>query len=91
MNPEPARELTGVWRQLASETAAPQLRADQFDCMTAYGVAQPVEVGDLVVRPGDVDYDLILVESGWIEILSPAIGDEPESADYQRSCATRER
>jgi thioredoxin reductase (NADPH) len=47
--------------------------------MTAYGVAQPVEVGDIVVRPGDVDYDLILVESGWIEILSPAIGDEPES------------
>ncbi|HSZ31622.1 MAG TPA: FAD-dependent oxidoreductase [Pseudonocardiaceae bacterium] len=47
--------------------------------MTAYGVAQPVEVGDIVVRPGDGDYDLILVESGWIEILSPAIGDEPES------------
>ena len=47
--------------------------------MTAYGVAQPVEVGDIVVRPGDVDYDLMLVESGWIEILSPAIGDEPES------------
>ena len=51
MNPEPARELTGVSRQLASETAAPQLSADQFDRMTAYGVAQPVEVGDIVVRP----------------------------------------
>jgi thioredoxin reductase (NADPH) len=79
MNPEAARELTGVSRQWASETAAPQLGADQFDRMTAYGVAQPVEVGDIIVRPGDVDYDLILVESGRIEILSPAIGDEPES------------
>jgi len=79
MSPDPARELTGVSRPLASGTAVPQLSADQFDRMTAYGVAQPVEVGDIVVRPGDVDYDLILVESGWIEILSPAIGDEPES------------
>jgi thioredoxin reductase (NADPH) len=79
MNPEPARELPGASRPLASGTAVPQLSADQFDRMTAYGVAQPVEVGDIVVRPGDVDYDLILVESGWIEILSPAIGDEPES------------
>ena len=79
MNPEPARGLTGASPALASGTAVPQLSADQFDRMTAYGVAQPVEVGDIVVRPGDVDYDLILVESGWIEILSPAIGDEPES------------
>jgi thioredoxin reductase (NADPH) len=79
MNLDPTWEPTGVSRPLASATAVPQLSADQFDRMTAYGVAQPVEVGDIVVRPGDVDYDLILVESGWIEILSPAIGDEPES------------
>jgi hypothetical protein len=39
-------------------------------------MARPVQVGDVVFGPGDVDYDLILVESGWIEILSPAIGDE---------------
>jgi thioredoxin reductase (NADPH) len=79
MNTEPARDLTGASPAFASGTAVPQLSQDQFDRMTAYGVAQPVEVGDIVVRPGDVDYDLILVESGWIEILSPAIGDEPES------------
>ena len=79
MNTEPAREPTGASPALASGAAVPQLSADQFDRMTAYGVAQPVEVGDIVVRPGDVDYDLMLVESGWIEILSPAIGDEPES------------
>src|ERR1700722_9203337 len=79
MNTEPAREPTGASPALASGAAVPQLSADQFDRMTAYGVAQPVDVGDIVVRPGDVDYDLILVESGWIEILSPAIGDEPES------------
>jgi thioredoxin reductase (NADPH) len=79
MNTEPAREPTGASPALASGAAVPQLSAGQFDRMTAYGVAQPVDVGDIVVRPGDVDYDLILVESGWIEILSPAIGDEPES------------
>jgi thioredoxin reductase (NADPH) len=64
---------------LGSATAAPQLSAAQFDRMTACGVGQPVEVGDIVFRPGDVDYDLILVESGWIEIVSPATGEEPES------------
>ena len=76
---QPAEEPTGASPSSGSAPALPQLDAAQFDRMTAYGAAQPVEVGDVVFRPGDVDYDLILVESGWIEIVSPATGDEPEA------------
>src|SRR5258708_14062867 len=72
-------EETGASPSSGSAPAVPQLSQAQFDRMTAYGVAQPVQVGDVVFGPGDVDYDLVLVESGWIEIVSPATGDEPES------------
>jgi thioredoxin reductase (NADPH) len=75
----PGGDPTGVSPWAGSAPALPQLSGAQFDRMTAYGVAQPVELGDIVFRPGDVDYDLILVESGWIEIVSPAAGEEPES------------
>jgi thioredoxin reductase (NADPH) len=76
---QPAPEPTGAWSSSGSASAVPQLSEAQFDRMTAYGVARPVQVGEVVFGPGDVDYDLILVESGWIEIVSPATGGEPES------------
>ncbi|MFZ0907733.1 MAG: FAD-dependent oxidoreductase, partial [Mycobacterium sp.] len=76
---QPAREPIGASLSSGSASAVPQLSGAQFDRMTAYGAAQPVQVGDVVFGPGDVDYDLILVESGWIEIVSPATGEEPES------------
>jgi thioredoxin reductase (NADPH) len=76
---ESAGVPTGAPLSLGSTPAVPQLSAAQFERMTAYGVQQPVELGDIVFGPGDVDYDLILVESGWIEIVSPAAGEEPES------------
>jgi thioredoxin reductase (NADPH) len=76
---ESAGEPNRAPLSLGSTPAVPQLTTAQFDRMTAYGAAQTVQVGDIVFRPGDVDYDLILVESGWIEIISLAIGEEPES------------
>src|ERR1700730_10004211 len=76
---QPAGESTGASPSSGSAPALPQLSEAQFDRMTAYGAPQPVQVGDVVFGPGDVDYDLILVESGWIEIVSPTIGEEPES------------
>jgi thioredoxin reductase (NADPH) len=72
-------EETGASPSSGSASALPQLSGAQFDRMMGYGAAQPVHVGDVVFGPGDVDYDLVLVESGWIEIVSPATGDEPES------------
>jgi thioredoxin reductase (NADPH) len=76
---QPSGDPTGGSPWAGSAPALPQLSGAQFDRMTAYGVARPVELGDIVFGPGDVDYDLILVESGWIEIVSPATGEEPES------------
>ena len=50
---------------------------EQFAGLTAYGVAQGVRVGDVVFRPGDLAYDLIVIEVGWIEIVSPPSGSDP--------------
>jgi thioredoxin reductase (NADPH) len=75
----PPSEDTGASPSSESASALPQLSVAQFDRMTGYGTKQAVQVGDVVFGPGDVDYDLVLVESGWIEIVSPATGDEPES------------
>jgi thioredoxin reductase (NADPH) len=58
---------------------APQLTAGQFARLTAYGVAQEVRSRDVVFRPGDPAYDLIVIEAGSIEIVSPATRDEPEA------------
>ena len=57
----------------------PQLSAEQFARLTAYGVAQEVRSRDVVFRPGDPAYDLIVIEAGSIEIVSPATDDEPEA------------
>ncbi len=40
---------------------------------------QDVRRRDVVFRPGDPAYDLIVIETGWIEIVSPATGEEPEA------------
>jgi thioredoxin reductase (NADPH) len=57
----------------------PQLTAEQFARLTSYGVAQEVRSRDVVFRPGDPAYDLIVIEAGSIEIVSPATLDEPEA------------
>jgi thioredoxin reductase (NADPH) len=62
-----------------SDTGTPQLTGDQFARLAAYGVAQDVRVRDVVFRPGDPAYDLIVIEAGWIELVSPPSGDEPEA------------
>src|SRR5260370_14968601 len=73
-------EPTGASPWAGSAPAIPQPGAAQFDRMTAYGVARPVEMGVIVFGPGDVDYDLILVEAGCIEIVRPVAGGEPGPA-----------
>jgi thioredoxin reductase (NADPH) len=61
------------------DAGAPHLTEDQFARLTAYGVAQEVRSRDVVFRPGDPAYDLIVIEAGWIEIVSPPTGEEPEA------------
>jgi thioredoxin reductase (NADPH) len=77
------REATGEASKsaaLASSAAAvPQLSTAQFARLTAYAVPELVAVGDVVFSPGDIDYDLIVIESGRIEIVSPASRDDAEA------------
>ena len=69
---------------LRSSPESPQLSSAQLDRLISYGVAQQVRVRDIVFRPGDAAYDLIVVESGRIQIIAPATRDEPEEilAEY---------
>lgn len=52
----------------------PTLTAAQWQRMLTYGTAQKTEVGDFVFRSGDADYDLILVDSGEVEVVRDALG-----------------
>lgn len=62
-----------------SHDAAPQLTEEQFARLSAYGVPQEVRTADVVFRPGDPTYDLIVIESGEIEIVNPPTDEEPET------------
>jgi thioredoxin reductase (NADPH) len=62
-----------------ASVVSPRLTASQLARLTAYGVAQDVRTGDVVFRPGDLAYDLIVIDTGRIEILSPPAHDEPEA------------
>jgi thioredoxin reductase (NADPH) len=76
-------EITDQAAEFVSLTVAaaavPQLSAVQFARLTAYAVPELVAAGDVVFSPGDIDYDLIVIESGRIEIVSPASRDDPEA------------
>lgn len=57
----------------------PQLSAGQFRRVVAYASPQAVAAGDVLFHQGDLHYDVIVIESGWVEIISPAGEHEPES------------
>jgi thioredoxin reductase (NADPH) len=55
----------------------PSLTDEQFARIVRCGFPRDVTTGEIVFAPGDRVRDLILIESGWIEILSSPSGDEP--------------
>lgn len=52
---------------------SPTLTDRQWDRLVAAGTPEDVTVGDHVFRSGDSDYDLIVIESGEIEIVRDAL------------------
>lgn len=60
----------------SSTSGRPHLTADQFGRIAGYGTPRHVAAGDVVFSPGDRLLDLILIESGRIEILSAPSEDE---------------
>ena len=60
-----------------NEVEAPTLDDDQLARLRAWGVQQDVAVGDILYRAGDREYDLILIDSGRVELVREATNDSP--------------
>ena len=58
--------------------AFPVFTDDQRTRLRTYGTSETVSVGDTIFRPGDVTYDLVLIEQGAIDIVTTPDGDAPE-------------
>ena len=87
-------------REMAKEhdPVVPELTDAQWDRLSRYGVAVDVAVGDILFRTGDRWYDLILVESGEVEVVRdalPWVGEtsivDARPAHVRRRARTAER
>jgi thioredoxin reductase (NADPH) len=58
---------------------APELDAAQLARLRAYGTPAEVVAGEYVFRTGDRSYDLVVIESGRIEIVREATRDAAEN------------
>lgn len=56
----------------------PRLTEAQLNRLRSYGVAQMVSTGDTLYRVGDRNYDLVLIDSGTVDIVREATRDSPE-------------
>jgi thioredoxin reductase (NADPH) len=56
----------------------PVLTEAQLDRLRSYGEPVEVAVGDTLFRVGDRSYDLVLIDSGTIDIVREATRDSPE-------------
>lgn len=83
MEPEPGSPKP---RPPSPEEAAPQLTDEQRARLASYGSGQDVRRGDVVFRPGEPAYDLIVVEAGTVELVAPSGpgDDEAVIATYGR-------
>ncbi|MBT2518600.1 cyclic nucleotide-binding domain-containing thioredoxin-disulfide reductase [Agromyces sp. ISL-38] len=56
-----------------SDRVVPELTDAQWDRLVRYGVPADVAAGEILVRSGDRWYDLILIESGEVEVVRDAL------------------
>lgn len=63
---------------LSESPAYPHLSDDHLAVMRSYGQAQAVHRGELLYRAGEAETDLVLVDSGAVDILAAAPPDSPE-------------
>ncbi|HEY8728995.1 MAG TPA: FAD-dependent oxidoreductase [Acidothermaceae bacterium] len=69
--------------EVAMAQAFPVLTEDQRTRLCAYGTSEQVNVGDTIFRPGDLTYDLVLIQQGAIDIVTTPTGDAPEEIVVQ--------
>ena len=60
---------------LAQEVAFPRLTKTELAVVQSLATARDFADGEIVFRVGEADIDLVIVESGRIEILNPTDGD----------------
>ena len=63
--------------------AFPRLTQDECTRLRAFGTAQTVNVGDTLFEPGDVTYDLVLIDEGVVDIVSAPTLGKPEALVVQ--------
>jgi thioredoxin reductase (NADPH) len=63
--------------------AFPRLTQDECTRLRAFGTAQTVSVGDTLFEPGDVTYDLVLIDEGVVDIVSAPTLGKPEALVVQ--------
>ena len=63
--------------------AFPRLTEDECTRLRAFGTAQTVNVGDTLFVPGDVTYDLMLIDEGAVDIVSAPTLGKPEALVVQ--------
>src|SRR5450432_3931044 len=63
--------------------AFPVLTDDQRTRLCSYGTSEAVTIGDTIFRPGDLTYDLVMIQQGVIDIVSTSTGDAPEEIVVQ--------
>jgi thioredoxin reductase (NADPH) len=59
-----------------SAGSRPALRRALMDRLRAYGSPETLAAGDLLYQPGDDRYDLIVIESGRVDLLCDSIADQ---------------
>jgi thioredoxin reductase (NADPH) len=62
--------------RLESDVAFPRLDEAQMATMLAAGRREQLTPGQVLYSPGDLDYDLILIVSGRVEVVDEAGGEE---------------
>jgi thioredoxin reductase (NADPH) len=63
--------------------AFPRLTESECARLRAYGNPQTVNVGDTLFKPGDVTYDLVLIDEGAVDVVSEPTLGKPEAIVVQ--------
>lgn len=63
--------------------AFPRLTDDECTRLRAFGIPQTVNIGDTLFEPGDVTYDLVLIDEGVVDIVSAPTLGKPEALIVQ--------
>ena len=72
--------MTTTTEQAGAIPSFPPLTSDQFAILARYGDRTTVAAGDVLYSAGDPDYDFIVVESGQVEVVRPAMPGAPEAS-----------